>query len=161
RALRQAYQQAGWTPDQVDLIECHATGTPVGDAVEFASLVKLWQESRWQPGQCVLGAVKANIGHLLTAAGSASLIKILLAFKHQTLPATANFQRPADKVSLAGSPFRILTQSLPWLQRDSDTPRRAAINGFGFGGINAHVLLEQWTETVHAHPEPKAASGTV
>jgi acyl transferase domain-containing protein/3-hydroxymyristoyl/3-hydroxydecanoyl-(acyl carrier protein) dehydratase len=156
RALKLAYAQAGWTPDQVDFIECHATGTPVGDAVEFRSLAKLWQDSAveatsagtqprsWQPGQCVLGAVKANIGHLLTAAGSASLIKVLLALKHQTLAATANFRGPSPKTPLAGSPFRILQQSQPWPRRAEAIPRRAAINGFGFGGINAHVLIEEW-----------------
>ena len=144
RALRQAYRQADWSPEQVDLIECHATGTPVGDAVEFESLLKLWQESSWQAGQCVLGAVKANVGHLLTAAGSASLIKVLLALRNHTLPPTANFRRAADKIPLAGSPFRILQQSEPWNRREENTPRRAAVNGFGFGGVNAHVLIEEW-----------------
>ncbi len=82
RAMRAACQQAGWSPTDVDLIECHATGTPVGDAVEFASLRSLWGESGWRRGQCVIGSVKSNIGHLLTAAGSAALIKTLLAMKH-------------------------------------------------------------------------------
>ncbi len=144
RALQQAYQQAGWTPDQVDLIECHATGTPVGDAVEFESLMKLWQGKNWKAGQCVLGAVKANIGHLLTAAGSASLIKTILALENNILPATANFHKASAKIPLAGSPFEILKTSVPWRRRDETTPRRAAINGFGFGGINAHVLIEEW-----------------
>jgi acyl transferase domain-containing protein/3-hydroxymyristoyl/3-hydroxydecanoyl-(acyl carrier protein) dehydratase len=144
RALHQAYRQAGWSPEQVDLIECHATGTPVGDAVEFGSLLKLWQGGTWQAGQCVLGAVKANVGHLLTAAGSASLIKVLLALRHQTLPPTANFRRAADKIPLADSPFRVLQQSEPWNRREAQTPRRAAVNGFGFGGVNAHVLIEEW-----------------
>jgi acyl transferase domain-containing protein len=144
RALKSAYAQAGWSPDQVDFIECHATGTPVGDAVEFASLSQLWQGAAWQPGQCALGAVKANIGHLLTAAGSASLIKVLLALKHQTLPATANFRQASPKIPLAGSPFQVLQQSQPWPRRSDGSPRRAAINGFGFGGINAHVLIEEW-----------------
>ncbi len=144
RALHQAYRQAGWSPDQVDLIECHATGTPVGDAVEFESLLKLWQGGCWQAGQCVLGAVKANVGHLLTAAGSASLIKVLLALRNHTLPPTANFRRAADKIPLAGSPFRVLQQSEPWNRREKGTPRRAAVNGFGFGGVNAHVLIEEW-----------------
>ena len=144
RALHQAYRQAGWSPDQVDLIECHATGTPVGDAVEFESLSALWRDCSWRPGQCVLGAVKANIGHLLTAAGSASLIKVLLALKHNTLPPTANFQQPGPKIALEGSPFQILSKGRPWERRGADIPRRAAVNGFGFGGINAHLLIEEW-----------------
>jgi len=153
RALHQAYQQAGWSPEHVDLIECHATGTPVGDAVEFESLSKLWQGDSWQAGQCVLGAVKANVGHLLTAAGSASLIKVLLALKHRTLPPTANFRRASDKVPLAGSPFRVLQQSEPWNQREAGTPRRAAVNGFGFGGVNAHVLIEEWMGQPTSRPQ--------
>lgn len=144
RALRSAYAQAGWSPDMVDLIECHATGTPVGDAVEFESLARLWQGGKWRNGQCVLSAVKSNIGHLLTAAGSAGLIKTVLAMQNSKLPPVANFESPSDKVRLAGSPFAILTQSRPWERRAADVPRRAAINGFGFGGINAHLLLEEW-----------------
>ena len=144
RALHQAYKQAGWSPNMVDLIECHATGTPVGDAVEFASLARLWEEGAWRDGQCVLSAVKSNIGHLLTAAGSAGLIKTLLAMQDGTLPPVANFEHPSDKVPLAGSPFSILKQSQPWERRAAGIPRRAAINGFGFGGINAHLLIEEW-----------------
>ena len=152
RALKLAYEQARWSPEMVDLIECHATGTPVGDAVEFESLSKLWSGHPWSPGQCVLGAVKSNIGHLLTAAGSAGLIKILLAFRNGALPSMANFQTPAEKIHLANSPFRILKQSEPWQRRAGGIPRRAAINGFGFGGINAHVLIEEWTEESASRP---------
>jgi acyl transferase domain-containing protein/3-hydroxymyristoyl/3-hydroxydecanoyl-(acyl carrier protein) dehydratase len=144
RALRMAYAQAGWTPQMVDLIECHATGTPVGDAVEFESLLRLWQDGAWQNGQCVLSAVKSNIGHLLTAAGSAALIKTLLAMQHGTLPPVANFEQPAEKVRLGDSPFRILKEAQPWERRAEGVPRRAAVNGFGFGGINAHLLIEEW-----------------
>ncbi len=160
RALRSAYAQAGWSPDMVDLIECHATGTPLGDAVEFASLVRLWDSSRRTGGPCVLTAVKSNIGHLLTAAGSAGLIKTLLAMQHQVLPPVANFEHPAEKVQLAGSPFNILRQSQPWERRAANVPRRAAINGFGFGGINAHLLVEEWlgeAATHRARPVPPPA----
>ncbi len=144
RAMRSAYQQAGWSPDDVDLIECHATGTPVGDAVEFSSLQSLWKDIGWRPGQCVIGSVKANIGHLLTAAGSAALIKTLLAMKNKTLPSMVNFANPAAGIELEESPFRILSQSLPWEARKENLPRRAAVSAFGFGGINAHLLLEEW-----------------
>ena len=145
RALRLAYDAAGWEPESVELIECHATGTPVGDAVEFSSLSQLWSGRTWQPGQCTLGAVKANVGHLLTGAGAAGLLKVLLSLRHNTLPPVANFQKASDKIPLAQSPFRALTQSQPWEKRSDGRPRRAAINGFGFGGINAHVLIEEWT----------------
>jgi acyl transferase domain-containing protein/3-hydroxymyristoyl/3-hydroxydecanoyl-(acyl carrier protein) dehydratase len=144
RAMRSAYQQAGWSPSDVDMIECHATGTPVGDVVEFSSLKSLWGKEGWQSGQCVIGSVKSNIGHLLTAAGSAALMKTLLAMKERTLPPTANFSQPAKGVELEKSPFRVLQQSKPWKQRKQGQPRRAAVSAFGFGGINAHLLVEEW-----------------
>lgn len=167
RALRMAYAQAGWTPQMVDLIECHATGTPVGDAVEFESLSRLWEGGQWKQGQCVLSAVKSNIGHLLTAAGSAALIKTLLAMQHEKLPPVANFEHPSEKVRLAGSPFAVLKESRPWKRRAADIPRRAAVNGFGFGGINAHLLIEEWlvgavehrARTVPPPAEPIAVVG--
>ena len=160
RALRLAYAQAGWSPDMVDLIECHATGTPVGDAVEFDSLARLWQGGKYQNGQCVLSAVKSNIGHLLTAAGSAGLIKTVLALQNGRLPPVANFESPSDKVKLAGSPFSVLAQSRPWERRAGGMPRRAAVNGFGFGGINAHLLLEEWQGKAEspAHARVKSPS---
>ena len=142
RAMRAAYRQAGWSPSSIDLIECHATGTPIGDAVEFASLEQLWRDDRWRPGQCAIGSVKSSVGHLLTGAGSAGLIKLLLASKHETLPPTANFQVPSAKIQLDRSPFRVLQRAAAWDRRDG-APRRCAISGFGFGGINAHVLLEE------------------
>ncbi|MBI3557183.1 MAG: polyketide synthase [Deltaproteobacteria bacterium] len=77
RAMRGAYDEAGWQPSDVDLIECHGTGTPVGDAVELGSLISLWGDKGWTPGQCVIGSVKASIGHLLTGAGAAGLVKTL------------------------------------------------------------------------------------
>jgi acyl transferase domain-containing protein len=145
RALQAAYQQAGWQPEDVDLIECHATGTPVGDAVELASLHRLWGARRPQR-PCVLGSVKSNIGHTLTAAGSAALLKVLLALQHRILPPTANFERPRTDTFPKDSPFRVLRAPSPWEPRTPSTPRRAAVSGFGFGGTNAHVLLEEWRE---------------
>src|SRR5262249_53631630 len=78
RALRAAYAQAGWSPREVDLIECHAAGTPRGDAVEIDSLKSLWSEAPGSERRCVIGSVKGNIGHALTAAGAAGLLKVLL-----------------------------------------------------------------------------------
>src|SRR5205085_8240567 len=96
------------------------------------------------PGRCVLGAVKATVGHLLTGAGAAGLLKVLLALKHQTLPPTANFRTPPASAGLGDGPFQILDAPRPWESRDGRTPRRAAVNAFGFGGINAHVLVEEY-----------------
>lgn len=147
QALTTAYREAGWKPSDVDLIECHATGTPLGDTREFESLSTLWQEETWEKQQCVIGSVKSNIGHLLTAAGAAGVAKILLSFQHQTLPPTANFSQAKKGIDLENSPFCVLREKKKWEKRAAHTPRRAAINAFGFGGINAHILLEEWDET--------------
>ncbi len=157
RAMHAAYEQACWSPNDVDLIECHGTGTPIGDAVEFNSLTQLWQTTPASEKRCVIGSVKSNVGHLLTAAGSAGLIKVLLAMKHQQLPPTANFHVPANDIALATSPFTLLREAANWPRR-KENPRRAAISGFGFGGINAHVLIEQW-EPAGAPPSAPGSAG--
>lgn len=144
RAMKQAYDVAGWKPNDVDLIECHATGTPVGDAIEFQSLQKLWGVDGWNKGQCILGSVKSNIGHLLTAAGSAALMKVVLSLKEGVLPPTANFKSPKKGINLDTAPFNILNDAVKWEKRNSLTPRRAGVSAFGFGGINAHLLVEEW-----------------
>ncbi len=163
-AMRAAYKQAGLAPSQVDLIECHATGTPTGDPVEVESLKTLWGERGWSAGQCALGSVKSNVGHLLTAAGSAGLMKVLLAFRNKTLPPTANFTKAGPRIKLEDSPFRVPRRAEDWAQRDSRTPRRAAVSAFGFGGINAHVLVEEYAGNFVPAPRkaaPKAAAGPV
>ena len=142
RALRSAYERAGWRPEDVDLIECHATGTPVGDAVELRSLETLWQGGRGRGGQCVIGSVKSTVGHLLTGAGAAALTKVLFALREGVLPPTANFEQAAPGLNLDRSPFRVLRQPEPWPRRDG-RPRRAAVSAFGFGGVNAHLLIEE------------------
>ena len=154
RAMKTAYDQAGWAPDSIDLIECHATGTPVGDVVEFNSLRELWQGRESHPGQCVLSAVKSNVGHTLTAANSAGLLKVLLALQEETLPPTANYREERADIPFGNSPFRILQESEPWKRR-TNQPRRTAVSGFGFGGINAHLLLEEYVETTASVTVPR------
>lgn len=151
RAMHAAYKQADWQAEDIDLIECHGTGTPVGDVVEFNSLQSLWGSKR-NKNDCIIGSVKSNIGHLLTAAGSAGLIKVLMAMKHETLPPTANFESASNGIDIADSPFSVLNQPRSWARRDASTPRRAAISAFGFGGINAHVLLQEWQGEKSAIP---------
>jgi acyl transferase domain-containing protein/3-hydroxymyristoyl/3-hydroxydecanoyl-(acyl carrier protein) dehydratase len=160
RAMRMAYDQAGWKPDFVDLIECHATGTPVGDSVEIQSLKLLWEDIAGPRGRCVIGSVKSNIGHALTAAGAAGLLKLLLALKSRLLPPTANFKRPAPGMGLEESPFRVLTRAEPWPARAPGLPRRAAISGFGFGGVNVHVLIEEWAPSADGQPASRSPSVT-
>ncbi|MCM0081525.1 type I polyketide synthase [Geomonas sp. Red32] len=165
RAMRGAYAKAGWAPQDVDLIECHATGTPVGDATEVASLKELWGAAPGSEKCCVIGSVKSNIGHLLTAAGSAALTKVLLAMAEETLPPTANFAQAPANFGLEQSPFGVLKSPAPWIRRGDGIPRRAGVSAFGFGGINAHLLVEEWVgqeeleevdAAVGAHVDSKA-----
>ncbi|MFM1802892.1 MAG: Polyketide synthase PksL, partial [Planctomycetota bacterium] len=144
RAMKAAYEECGLSPDQMDTIECHATGTPVGDSEEFRSLLTLWENTDSGRNVCVLGSVKSNIGHGLTSAGAAGLAKLLLAFEHGVFPPTAGFQKPRVTLDIDGSPFRILKKAEPWQRRSPQTPRRAALSGFGFGGINAHLIVEEY-----------------
>ncbi len=144
RAMQASYAASGWSPTDVDYIECHGAGTPIGDAAELASLRRLWGESGWRPGRCAIGSVKSMIGHLLTAAGAAAMIKTLLALHHGLLPPTIHFSEAPAGSPLEAGPFRVQTEPEPWTRRSGDTPRRAAISAFGFGGINAHLLLEEW-----------------
>lgn len=161
RSMRHAYEEAQWTPQDVDIIECHAAGTPVGDAIEFESLNQLWQGAPWRKGQCVIGSVKSNVGHLLTGAGAAGLIKILLALREKTLPPTANFSHPAPSLHFEDSPFRVLSEAEPWEMREKSISRKAAISAFGFGGINAHALIEEFRvrekSKIYAQPRKRAS----
>ncbi len=144
RAMHDAYSQAGWEPDQVQLVECHGTGTPKGDAVEFDSLRQLWQKYADRRDACVIGSVKSNVGHLLTGAGAAGLMKLIFALKNHKLPPTANFSKPDPNMNMTASPFTVLRNARDWQPLKPGTPRRCALSAFGFGGINAHVLLEEF-----------------
>jgi len=144
RAMQAAYAKAGWRPSDVDLIECHGTGTRAGDTTEIESLIQLWQDESGESGICAIGSVKSMIGHLLTAAGAAGLIKVLLAMRNRTLPPSINFDRPPADSPLPDSPFKVQTETEPWGTAGSGNPMRAAVSAFGFGGINAHILLQEW-----------------
>jgi len=144
RAMRQVYESSSWSAHDIDLIECHGAGTPLGDLTELQSLANLWGKTGWEKGQCAIGSVKSMIGHLLTAAGAAGLIKTLLALQNKILPPSLNFEKPPPNSPLPDSPFRVQKQPAPWLRRKDNIPRRAAVSAFGFGGINAHLLLEEW-----------------
>ncbi len=158
RAMRMAYIRSGWQPWDVDYIECHGAGTPVGDATELQSLRALWGETGWREGQCAIGSIKSMIGHLLTGAGAAGMIKMLLALSKKTLPPSLKFSRPKKDSPLLDGPFRVQTDAEPWHRREVRTTRKAAVSAFGFGGINAHVLIEEWPEDRGQGTESPAAA---
>ena len=139
RAMRAAYAMAGIEPAAISLLECHATGTSVGDATELQSAAQLFGGCQNVP----IGSLKSNLGHLITAAGAAGLIKLLAALRTGIRPPS----RPVDVplAALADSPFRLLQAPEPW-PGEPGVPRRAALSAFGFGGNNAHLIVEEWLD---------------
>ncbi|MEX1174717.1 MAG: beta-ketoacyl synthase N-terminal-like domain-containing protein, partial [Mycobacterium sp.] len=140
KALRLAYDRAGYAPSTVGLLEAHGTATKAGDVAEFAALKSVFTDDS---ARCALGSVKSQIGHTKAAAGAAGLIKAVLALQHSTLPGTLKVDRPNPALGLSETPFYLNAQTRPWV-RAGDQPRRAAVSSFGFGGSNFHVTLEEY-----------------
>ncbi|WFR55593.1 SDR family NAD(P)-dependent oxidoreductase [Anaerocolumna sp. AGMB13025] len=153
--LAAAYKEAGMDPDSVTYIEAHGTGTELGDPVEIEGLKKAFQELSKdyqvmvREPRCGLGSVKTNIGHLEPAAGIAGIIKVILAMRNHTLPASINFNKLNPYINFENSPFYIVTETREWNQLEdmqgNRIPRRAGVSSFGFGGANAHVVLEEYS----------------
>lgn len=141
-ALRLAYENAAIEPATVGLIEAHGTGTLVGDATEIEALNSVFGERQAAVPQTALGTVKSMIGHTMPAAGVAGIIKAALALHTKVLPPTIHCEHPNPKLGLAESDFYLNSETRPWIQ-GGETPRRAGVNAFGFGGVNAHVVLEE------------------
>ncbi|WP_045875996.1 type I polyketide synthase [Pseudofrankia sp. DC12] len=143
-AVRRAWADAGLdprAPGAVGLIEAHGTATPTGDAAELASMAEVFGPAGPAAATIGLGSVKSMIGHTMPAAGAAGLIKAALALRHRTLPPTLHCDDPHP--AFAGTRFAPVLTATPWAQPIGDGPRRAGVNAFGFGGINAHAVLEE------------------
>src|ERR1041384_3498040 len=144
KALRLAYRDAGFSPATLGYVEAHGTATTVGDVVEVSALRQLYEEAGWTPAdgaRTAIGSVKANIGHTMSAAGIAGLMKAALALHHKALPPQPSVAEENPKLQLAESPFFLPRSEMPWEARDG-VPRRAGGRSFGFGGTNAHLGLE-------------------
>ncbi|HXV75065.1 MAG TPA: beta-ketoacyl synthase N-terminal-like domain-containing protein [Candidatus Polarisedimenticolaceae bacterium] len=141
RALERAYHDAGLEPEVIGLLEAHGTGTPTGDRVEIETLRRVFGPPLAGVPTRVMGSVKSMIGHAMPAAGIASFIKVALALTGKILPPSLHCDQPEP--ALAELPFFLSPVARPWLQSPKDGPRRAAVNAFGFGGINAHVIVEE------------------
>ena len=144
-ALKRAYESSGIDPSTIGLIEGHGTATTVGDIAELECLDNVFGErdEEDKPPRTALGSVKSMIGHTMPAAGAASMIKVALALYHKILPPTINCDEPNPKIDWNKSNLYINTETRPWIH-GYDTPRRAAVNAFGFGGVNAHVIMEEY-----------------
>ncbi|MBD2242858.1 type I polyketide synthase [Nostoc sp. FACHB-888] len=144
KALERAYEDAGFSPATVGLMEAHGTGTMAGDPTEFGSLKDYFDVHDDKKQHIALGSVKSQIGHTKAAAGAASLIKTALALHHKVLPPTINITEPNPKLNIKNSSFYLNTQTRPWIRPEGEAPRRAGVSSFGFGGTNYHVVLEEY-----------------
>lgn len=146
-AMRRAYAQAGYAANTVQYVECHGTGTPLGDRTEFQGLCEVFG-ARAGDARVRLGSVKELTGHLQAAAGAAGLMKATLALYHAVLPAQHSFRRPAEGIDLERSPFEIADHDAAWPER-AGVPRRASVSSFSFGGLSYHLTLEAYAPEYH------------
>ena len=137
-----ALEVAGVKPETVGYVECHATGTGLGDSIELAAMERVFRQTPEVP--CVLGSLKPSIGHLDRASGVAGLMRAALCLENRILPAMPNYEAPNTAMAGALDRFRVLTENQAW-ERGAD-PRRAGVSSFGLGGTNAHVVLEEAPE---------------
>ncbi len=140
-AIMDAYRRAKIDPDTISYIECHGTGTPIGDPVELAGLTTAFRSFTDKKQFCAVGSVKTNVGHLDAGACITGIIKTLLALKHEQLPPSLHFNTPNPQINFKDSPFYVNDKLTDW--KRNPNPRRAGVSSFGLGGTNAHIVLEE------------------
>ncbi|MGW3962958.1 type I polyketide synthase [Amycolatopsis sp. NPDC005003] len=144
-AIIEAMTMAGVRPDQVSYVEAHATGTPLGDPIEIAAFRDAYTRlsgEDLEPQFCAIASVKGNVGHLGHAAGTAGLVKAVLALENEKIPPSINFREPNPQAELGRSPFHVNDTLRDW-PRVAGRPRMAAVNSLGIGGTNVHTVLEE------------------
>ncbi|MHA3024420.1 type I polyketide synthase [Mycobacterium sp. BMJ-28] len=141
RLITSALSRAGLTGGDVDYLEAHGTGTPLGDPIEVQAAAAAYGAGREPNRPLLMGTAKTNIGHLESAAGVAGLIKVVLSLQNEMLPQTLHFQNPSPHIPWDTLPVRVVDEATPWVT--DGRPRRAGVSSFGFTGTNAHVLLEE------------------
>ena len=140
-AMSEAYVVADVEAESIGYIECHGTGTYLGDPIEVSAMTQAFRQQTDATQFCRIGSVKTNIGHLDTAAGVASLIKASMAVRHAKIPPSLGFEKPNPTIDFENSPFFVNTELYDWPQ--GEHPRRAAVNSLGVGGTNAHVVVQE------------------
>ena len=142
--ILEAYKEAGFSPRTVTYVEAHGTGTSLGDPIEVEALTRSFNKYTHASGFCKIGSVKTNIGHLEAAAGVAGIIKVLLMMKRRKIPRTLNIRNVNPIIRFSGSPFTLAEDLSGWQSAGQGLPLRAGVSSFGMGGVNAHVLFEQY-----------------
>lgn len=151
--MTRACESAGIAPSSVGYVEAHGTGTELGDPLEAGAVAAVYGAGREEGRPCLIGSVKSNIGHLEGAAGVAGVIKAVLALAHARIPANPLLTEPNPKVAWEESGVRVVTETTDWPA--GDTPRRAAVSSFGYGGTVAHVVLEAAPGSGREPDEPR------
>lgn len=154
--LRTALQQANLTPSDIDYVEAHGTGTPLGDPIELDALSRVFSGTPGREEPLVVGAVKANIGHLESAAGIAGLIKAVLALEKGLIPGQPDFERPTNEVDWARLPLRVPRSHASW--PCGNRRRYAGVTALGGSGTNAHVILMEAPQRSPEHDVESATS---
>ncbi|WP_068773806.1 beta-ketoacyl synthase N-terminal-like domain-containing protein [Paenibacillus sp. FJAT-26967] len=139
--LLAAWNQAGISPDTLGYIEAHGTGTVLGDPLEIKAISRAMSKFTNRKQFCGIGSLKPNVGHLVSASGIASLLKVVLALKHKQIPASLNFREPNPYIPFTDTPVYINDKLTTWHKQEN--PRRAGISCFGFSGTNSHMVLEE------------------
>jgi len=152
QAVADALTSSGVSADSIGYVECHATGTTVGDPLEIEALTTAFRKETARRQYCAVGSVKANIGHPEQAAGIAGLIKTALVLHHKQIPPSINYDKPNPAIDFASSPFYVNTQLQDF--RAAGTPRRAALNSLGIGGTNTFAILEEAPAAAAAEMSP-------
>ncbi|MFJ2249633.1 type I polyketide synthase, partial [Streptomyces sp. NPDC087862] len=165
RVIHDALDASRLTPADIDAIEAHGTGTPLGDPIEAGALAEVFGPGRAADRPVYLGSSKSNIGHAQAAAGVAGVMKMVLALQHETLPKTLYVDEPSPHIEWDGSGLKLLNEARPWT-RDTSRTRRAGVSSFGLSGTNAHVVIEEppvakpaEPATPDARPFPVVVSG--
>ena len=144
RVIRAALRRAGVRPSDIDYLEAHGTGTEVGDPIEIDATGAVYRDGRDAGRPLLIGSVKTNIGHLESAAGSAGLIKTVLAMNRGVIPRHLHFRNPNPEMDWERLPLQVTSAPTPWPVHE-DRPPLAGVSGFGWSGTNAHVVLEGYT----------------
>jgi len=153
--IQKIYQESATPPQDVGYVEAHGTGTQAGDPIEIASLGAVLAQDRASDNPCYVGSVKSNIGHTESAAGVAGIIKAALSINKGEILPNLHFNNPNPTIDFAGGRLAVPVKLMPW--KETNKPRMASVNSFGYGGTNGHIILEQYRSPVN---QGESSAGT-